>query len=233
MLLDRFISILNLSEYSKKWDVSLFLKFLLQLIVLILIHFLMVYFIPNRSSTSSINNYCLIFYALYCFYFFISALQIRDGIDRMSRGFMERYVWYNGYIYTTFRAVPFIFEFKVFSDWFVTKTTMRLFDWIKFEDTFGRLFVAKCNSLFLQGKIMGSKIEWWKKLLMGFPLLMCIVLLIFGPLVLFSSLNPLASYNHIIGGSTFVTLKINHSNEYPLYMNSHISSVRDPTEEEF
>jgi hypothetical protein len=80
---------------------------------------------------------------------------------------------------------------------------------------------------------MGSKIEWWKKLLMGFPLLMCIVLLIFGPLVLFSSLNPLASYNHIVGGSTYVTLKINRSNEYPLYMNSHISSIRSPTPLEF
>lgn len=45
---------------------------------------------------------------------------------------MDRYVWYNGYVYTALRVVPFLFEFKVFSDWFVSKTTMRLFDWIKF-----------------------------------------------------------------------------------------------------
>lgn len=77
---------------------------------------------------------------------------------------------------------------------------------------------------------MGSKIEWWKKALMGLPLLLCIILLIFGPLVLFSSLNPLATPNELIGGSVYLTLKINKKNEYPLFINSHISSIRAPTE---
>lgn len=52
----------------------------------------------------------------------------------------------------------------------------------------------------MRGKILGSKIEWWKKLLMGYPLLLIIILLLFGPLILFSALNPLASVNGISGG---------------------------------
>lgn len=80
---------------------------------------------------------------------------------------------------------------------------------------------------------MGSKIEWWKKWLMGCPLLLVIVLLIFGPLVLFSSLNPLAAQNKLVGGSAYLTLRINSSNEYPLFINSHISSIQPPTEEQF
>jgi hypothetical protein len=47
---------------------------------------------------------------------------------------------------------------------------------------------------------LGSKIEWWKKLCMGHPLLVLIILLLFGPLVLFSSLNPLATHNDVIAG---------------------------------
>lgn len=35
---------------------------------------------------------------------------------------------------------------------------------------------------------------------MGYPLLLAIILLLFGPLVLFSSLNPLASYNEVSAG---------------------------------
>jgi hypothetical protein len=88
----------------------------------------------------------------------------------------------------------------MFSDWTFTKTSLRIFDWIRLEEIFGRLYVAKCNSLFMSGKRLGSKIEWWKKLLMGYPLLISIILLIFGPLVLFSGLNPLASLNDVTAG---------------------------------
>ena len=72
--------------------------------------------------------------------------------------------------------------------------------------------MAKCNALFLGGKKLGSKIAWWKKLLMGYPLLLSIILLLFGPLVLFSGLNPLASLNDIEGGYLEIVLRVNRSN---------------------
>ena len=88
MLLDRFITILNLEGYSKKWDVSLILKFILQTAMVLLVHYMIVWYIPNKSTTGTTNGYCTVFYLLYCLYFLLSALQIRDGFDRMSRGFM-------------------------------------------------------------------------------------------------------------------------------------------------
>lgn len=60
---------------------------------------------------------------------------------------------------------------------------------------------------------------------MGYPLLLSIILLLFGPLVLFSSLNPLASVNDVTAGYLEVVLKINKTNEYPLYTNSHITDI--------
>ena len=131
-LLDRFIVLLNLRDYGGKWDCSLILKYMLQCTVLGIVHYMMVWFIPQRSASHTRNFYSKGFYTLYCVYFMLSSMQVRDGIDRTSRGFMDRYVWYNGYVYTALRVVPFLFEFKVFSDWFVSNTTMRLFDWIKF-----------------------------------------------------------------------------------------------------
>jgi hypothetical protein len=60
---------------------------------------------------------------------------------------------------------------------------------------------------------------------MGFPLLLCIILLLFGPLILFSSLNPLASLNEITGGYLELTLKVNRTNEYPFYINTHLTDI--------
>ncbi len=87
------------------------------------------------------------------------------------------------------------------------------------------MYVAKCNSIFLQGKVIGSRIESWKKLAMGFPLLLFIIVLLFGPLVLFSSLNPLASKNSISAGYLEMCLKVNKTNEYVFYTNSHITDI--------
>lgn len=60
---------------------------------------------------------------------------------------------------------------------------------------------------------------------MGFPLLFVIILLLFGPLILFSSLNPLSSLNEITGGYLELSLRINKTNEYPFYVNTHITDI--------
>ena len=61
---------------------------------------------------------------------------------------------------------------------------------------------------------------------MGFPLLLAIILLLFGPLVLFSSLNPLATFNQVSGGYFELSLRINKTNQYPLYINTHITDIK-------
>jgi hypothetical protein len=60
---------------------------------------------------------------------------------------------------------------------------------------------------------------------MGVPLLLAIILLIFGPLVLFSNLNPLATQNSISAGYLELGLKVNKTNEYIFYTNSHITDI--------
>lgn len=45
-LLDRFIVLLNLRDYGGKWDCSLVLKYSLQVCVLAVVHYMMVWFIP-------------------------------------------------------------------------------------------------------------------------------------------------------------------------------------------
>jgi hypothetical protein len=48
--------------------------------------------------------------------------------------------------YSMFNAVPFLLEMKVITEWFETKTSLGLFEWIKFQIIYGDLFRAKCSS---------------------------------------------------------------------------------------
>jgi hypothetical protein len=200
LLVERFVAIVDLRGYSVRWECGLVIKYVLLVLNLLLVEGVVLVYFPLSSGQFAGNGYVTTLLVLSMLALLVQALQIKQGLDQASRGFMDRYTWYNGFIYIGFRAVPFLFEFKAFSDWTFTRTALRIFDWIRLEEIFGRLYVAKCNALFLAGKLLGSKIEWWKKLLMGYPLLLSIILLLFGPLVLFSSLNPLASTNDVTAG---------------------------------
>lgn len=131
ILVDRILTVLSF-EYGK-WDVSLILKYVILIVSLIYVHFVVLCFFPLNSGYFGNNNYVTVFYILHLFYFLISSLQVKVGVNKESRGFMDRYTWYNGFVYSFYRAVPFLFEFKVFSDWTFSNTSLRLFDWIKYE----------------------------------------------------------------------------------------------------
>lgn len=59
---------------------------------------------------------------------------------------------------------------------------------------------------------------------MGWIGFILIVLIIFGPMILFSGLNPIAQPNLVIGGSLSVALTIYNGNSFPLYSTSHFSN---------
>lgn len=131
ILLERFINITSLRQLSSRYDLNLVFKYVILGINLLYIQYLILVFFPLNSNNYTQNNYIYLFYIINGLTFLVSSLQIKYGIDQKSKGFMDRYTWYNGFVYMGFRAVPFLFEFKVFSDWTFTKTALRLFDWIK------------------------------------------------------------------------------------------------------
>jgi len=89
-------------------------------------------YFPLSSDRYTDNTYITVLIALSLMNMLVQALQIKKGLDRTSKGFMDRYTWYNGFVYQGYRAIPFLFEFKMFSDWTFTKTSLKIFDWIRF-----------------------------------------------------------------------------------------------------
>lgn len=71
----------------------------------------------------------------------------------MNRETLSRYGPMQSLSLTIYMSIPYIHEIKTSFDWIVTKTSMGLFDWFKFEDVYNNFFKAKCN------QISGDKVK--------------------------------------------------------------------------
>ena len=86
------------------------------------------------------------FYLLCCLYFWISALQVREGVPEVMQIYfmMGKYHWFNKAVVNVFMQIPFLFELRVFIDWTYTYTSLDVFQWIKLAQCQADLYKAKC-----------------------------------------------------------------------------------------
>lgn len=141
----------NIMLESTKITLAMVSKYYLQLFLLLFVHAFVFWYFPitgnlklqnypycvtGRSGNSSVNcnefgeNWALvIFYLLYCGYFWVSALQIRFGVAEIKKGnfLMNSYHIVNYVIFKGFMAIPFLFELKTFVDWTFTRTALDVF----------------------------------------------------------------------------------------------------------
>lgn len=61
------------------------------------------------------------------------------------------------------RAIPFVYEIRTLLDWTVTRTTLTLYEWLKFEDIFSELFLVKCRIVVeeKEGRSVGAPQLTW------------------------------------------------------------------------
>lgn len=143
---------------------SIRLKYYFQWFLVLFVHFVVFWYLPSKSNNASQGHYyceadsknikcnevkdnwsLIIFYLLYCLYFYYSALQIRYGYPELMKGnlFTKSPSAISKLGFQIFRAIPFLLELKIFTDWSFTRTGLDVFQWIKFENIYGDLFIAK------------------------------------------------------------------------------------------
>ena len=134
--------------------------------------------------------------------------------------------------FQTFRAVPFLLELKIFSDWSFTRTSLDVFQWIKFDSIYGDLFVAKCINKGYVAHKLGDPISKFIKFLVGFLGTLGLVAIIAGPMLLFSTLNPISQDNLITGVILDLTIEVNvtsegggTTNKYGLFHTDHVTML--------
>jgi hypothetical protein len=215
MLIDRLI----VTTRQKLW-----LKWVLHVGCVVGVHLLVFGWVEWLRPARKANSFLRAFYLLYCGYLVASCAQLRDGYAPLDEVALAPFTLRERYLYVLFRSLPFLFELKCFGDWCVGRTALRMFDWIKFEDLQGRLFVAKCDAVWYKAKPLGSLTELWRKVVQGVGMLLVILLLIFGPMVLFSRLNPLAKDNPVTSAEVQVLLA-RGGNRYLLFKNSQVTDI--------
>lgn len=98
----------------------------------------------------------------------------------------------NYYAFRVFMGMPFIFELRSIIDWTFTGTSLDVFQWIKLAQIQADMYIAKCYNKPYMEKPTGEKIPHVTKGALGCLLTFGVIMLIFGPLLLFSNINPIS-----------------------------------------
>ena len=70
------------------------------------------------------------------------------------------------------------------------------------------MYVAKCVNMEYRAKELGEKRPVWEKFFIGFCLMIGVILALVGPLILFSTLNPVSELYPITGATLSLSLAI-------------------------
>lgn len=178
-------------------------KLIFHILLVIIYHivYIVSYIIIHRNQNSTGIVLLKILFFIKCVYLFLASLQIRTGYPkrRYTQFFTRSYFWIAQYIYLGYRAIPFVFELKTLLDWTFIDTTFNFYEYLKFEDIYSALYKRKCDLEYkiLQARGFGNRIFLTTKATSGFLLFVIFSMIIFFPLLFYSTANPALSYNSV------------------------------------
>lgn len=135
-------------------------------------------------------------------------------------------------------AIPFLFELKTFADWTFTSTALDVFQWFILSATHSELFLAKCLQDRYQRKPLGKPIPLILKMALGVMGQIGIILLIAGPLLLFSSFNPISEKNPVINASVRMNILVQQENSIAvntvnLFTNNYVTELMEVSKQQY
>lgn len=151
----------------------------------------------------------------------LQAIQIRYGIPHQStlyRQFLTSEVSRINYLcYRLYRALPFLYELRCVLDWSCTTTSLTMYDWLKLEDIYASLFLVKCDAVLNRATHkQGDKQTTVTKCCNGICLFFILMLVIWAPMLMYSSGNPTNIANPIKDANVQIDIRT-VSGRLPLY----------------
>lgn len=192
MIFIQFLSIMIDRYLYLKKDIKLKLGY--QVFLVIGIHIWLFFLLPTftgRTLTFKQNWPPKLFYIFKSIYFLLSAYQIRSGYPRRVLGycFTKVFGYANLYFIKLYRAIPLLYDLRIYMDWMITETTLEYRNWYIMEDMFINLFIRKCE-LTLEGEYPTPRAKPQSnisKYLYGGFFMLLILGIVWGPLILFST----------------------------------------------
>ena len=155
---------------------------------------------PQWSQSGAASNPSLAaFLLLKLLYLSCSGLQVYYGFPPVETTGRQDLTRHPGVLtvklYQLYRAIPFVFELRTILDWMCTASSLDLDETFKLEDIYTRLYLVQCALIVRRQHKRGDSRPWDEKLLNGVLLFSLLLLIIFAPLLLFSSANPVTESN--------------------------------------
>ena len=187
-----------------------------------------------KCNMVSENTYIQLLYITTTFYFILCALQIRHGESFLKNQKKKdrRWTTTEKLTNTIVTKVPFVFEIKTALDFAVTKTSLGLFEWFKFEDIYNSFFSAKYAQISSDMKKLGEERSKVEKIVFGWVALTAFLAIVLAPIFIFSSFNPDSVPNELTSIESTVGIKINLS-KFVLYSNLNPKSIEEMKESTF
>ncbi|GBG87247.1 hypothetical protein CBR_g45306 [Chara braunii] len=162
-----------------------------------------------------------VFYFLKSLSLALSALQLKYGHPtnsvRCGQFLMRKVSRLNWIGFSIYRGLPFVFELRSVLDWACTTTSLPLYDWLKLEDIYASLFLVQCDlKLSRERHKLGERQEVTTKFCNGCCLFIIIVSIIWLPMLMFSTGNPVNVPNPVIDVKLTVSLYTDKGT-FPLY----------------
>lgn len=127
-----------------------------------------------------------------------------------------------------------MFEIKTYIDWTFTKTSLCIWDWFLFETIYSEFYGAKVGAENGKDHKLGDPQSWLQKIIYGCSGLVFCLGLILAPLVIFSSLNPIAELNLVKGAGIELNIELEEGKSlYNIFSTTVANEIRNLTEEEF
>ncbi|KAK5623093.1 hypothetical protein CRENBAI_019982 [Crenichthys baileyi] len=160
-----------------------------------------------------------------CFYFGLSAYQIRSGYPtRVLGNFLTKsYNYVNLFLFQGFRLVPYLTELRAVMDWVWTDTTLFLSSWICVEDIYGHCFRYP--------QPHGQKKKRVVKYGMGGLIVLLLIFIVWFALLFMSLIKSVAG---VINPPLDVSLTITLGGFQPIFtMSAQQNQLKDLTQEDF
>ena len=97
--------------------------------------------------------------------------------------------------------MPFLWELRAILDWTVAHTSLELFSFLKLEDIHAGLCVVRADMLYRKAYPRGVAVPKLDKSYMGMLAVLALLLVVTGPLLIFSSASPISEPNPVVAAS--------------------------------
>lgn len=212
-------------DYGKK---AIVFKIFIHIMIFILVHYYLCFGLPISAKTFFCNSpYLVICYLFFSWYLYYSSLQIKFGYPQSdtSQIFTTSTDFLTRMAFKVYRAIPFLTELKAILDWTVISTSLDLFQWIKLDDAYANLYLCKAEMAVRKEAKPGHPRNFWEKCSNGCCLVILLLLIIIGPILLFSTLNPILETNNVHSGVVTIEMFFTHKKGDNSTMNSELFEI--------